>query len=88
MQQRGAAFTIAAPLPGFRPGSLAQAAEVDDKRDEIDATAGREEAKTTFNGRYLQDVLQVPGTAQAAPEVTGPSSPGVTGPWAATMTSG
>ncbi|HZS03031.1 MAG TPA: DNA polymerase III subunit beta [Chloroflexota bacterium] len=65
------------------PGRLnvtANSAEVGDNAGEVDASVDGGEAQIAFNGRYLRDALEALGTAQAALEVTGPSSPGVIKP--------
>ena len=65
------------------PGKMvvsARAEEIGDNQGEIDALVEGEEAKIAFNGRYLQDVLQVLGSGQVALETTSPSSPGVLRP--------
>ncbi len=61
-------------------GVFARAEEIGDNQGEIDALVEGEEAKIAFNGRYLQDVLQVLGSGQVALETTSPSSPGVLRP--------
>lgn len=65
------------------PGRLnvtANSAEVGDNAGEVDASVEGGEAQIAFNGRYLRDALEAIGTAQAALEITGPSSPGVIKP--------
>jgi len=65
------------------PGKMtisARAEEIGDNMGEIDAVVEGEEAKIAFNGKYLQDVLQVLEEGQVALETTNPSSPGVIRP--------
>ncbi|HLH22676.1 MAG TPA: DNA polymerase III subunit beta [Chloroflexota bacterium] len=65
------------------PGRLnvtATSSEVGDNAGEVDASVEGSEAQIAFNGRYLRDALEAIGTAQAALEITGPSSPGVIRP--------
>jgi len=72
-----------APGEELKPGSLAisaRAEEVGDNRGEIDASVEGEEAKIAFNGKYLQEVLQVLDGGQVALEMTSSSSPGVIRP--------
>lgn len=67
---------------GAAPGRLtitARAEEVGDNRGELDAAVEGEAAKIAFNGKYLQDVLQVLD-GQVALETSSPSSPGVIRP--------
>ena len=54
--------------------------EIGDNQGEIDATVEGEAAKIAFNGKYLQDVLQVLDADQVALETSSPSSPGVIKP--------
>ena len=71
------------PGEELKPGSMtisARAEEVGDNRGEIDASVEGEEAKIAFNGKYLQEVLQVLDSGQVALEATSPSSPGVIRP--------
>lgn len=71
------------PGEDVTPGRMvisARAEEIGDNQGEIDALVEGEEAKIAFNGRYLQDVLQVLDTGQVALETTSPSSPGVIRP--------
>lgn len=71
------------PGQELMPGKMvisARAEEIGDNQGEIDAAVEGEEAKIAFNGRYLQDVLQVLDTGQVALEMTSPSSPGVIRP--------
>jgi DNA polymerase-3 subunit beta len=68
------------PGEDVAPGKLqisARAEEVGDNLGEIDASLEGEADKIAFNGRYLQDVLQVLGGGRVALETSGPSSPGV-----------
>jgi DNA polymerase III subunit beta len=68
------------PGEDVAPGKLqisARAEEVGDNVGEIDASLEGEADKIAFNGRYLQDVLQVLGGGRVALETSGPSSPGV-----------
>jgi DNA polymerase-3 subunit beta len=72
-----------APGEGSAPGRLtitARAEEVGDNRGELDAAVEGEAAKIAFNGKYLQEVLQVLDGGQVALETTSPSSPGVIKP--------
>jgi len=72
-----------APGEDIQPGRLtisARAEEIGDNRGEIDATVEGEPAKIAFNGRYLQDVLQVLDGGQVMLETTSPSHPGVIRP--------
>jgi DNA polymerase-3 subunit beta len=65
------------------PGKMsisARAEEIGDNLGEIDAVVEGEEAKIAFNGKYLQDVLQVLENGQVALETTSPSSPGMLRP--------
>ncbi|HEY8490111.1 MAG TPA: DNA polymerase III subunit beta [Dehalococcoidia bacterium] len=71
------------PGEDLTPGRMAisaRAEEVGDNRGELDATVEGEEAKIAFNGRYLQDVLQVLDAGQVALETSGPTLPGVLRP--------
>jgi DNA polymerase-3 subunit beta len=72
-----------APGEGTAPGRLtitARAEEVGDNRGELDAAVEGEAAKIAFNGKYLQDVLQILDGGQVALETSSPSSPGVIRP--------
>ena len=65
------------------PGRMtiaARAEEIGDNQGELDAQVEGEPAKIAFNGRYLQDVLQVLDGGRVALETTGPSQPGVIRP--------
>ena len=65
------------------PGKLmiyARAEEIGDNQGEIDAAVEGEPAKIAFNGKYLQDVLNVLDTDRVALETSSPSSPGVIRP--------
>jgi DNA polymerase III subunit beta len=65
------------------PGKLtiyARAEEIGDNQGEIDATVEGDPAKIAFNGKYLQDVLQVLDADRVALETSSPSSPGVIKP--------
>ncbi|MPZ24311.1 MAG: DNA polymerase III subunit beta [Dehalococcoidia bacterium] len=65
------------------PGKLvvsAKAEEIGDNTGEMDATVEGEASKIAFNGKYLQEVLQVLEGGQVALETTSPSSPGVLRP--------
>jgi DNA polymerase-3 subunit beta len=65
---------------GAAPGRMtisARAEEIGDNQGELDAAVEGEPAKIAFNGRYLQDVLQVLDGGRVALETTGPSQPGV-----------
>jgi tRNA-dihydrouridine synthase len=53
---------------------------IGDNLGELDAVVEGEEAKIAFNGKYLQDVLQVLEGGQVALEMTSSSSPGVLRP--------
>ncbi len=70
---------IVTPGEAVTPGKVeisARAEEVGDNQGEIDAAVEGEGVKIAFNGKYLQDVLQVL-EGQLAMETTGPSSQGV-----------
>lgn len=72
-----------APGEDVAPGKMtisARAEEIGDNLGEIDAMVEGEESKIAFNGKYLQDVLQVLESEQVALETTSPSSPGVIRP--------
>ena len=65
------------------PGKMsisAKAEEIGDNLGEIDAAVEGEASKIAFNGKYLQEVLQVLEGGQVALETTSPSSPGVMRP--------
>ena len=65
------------------PGKMtiaARAEEIGDNQGELDAQVEGEGSKIAFNGRYLQDVLQVLDGGRVALETTGPSQPGVIRP--------
>lgn len=65
------------------PGRMtisARAEEIGDNEGSLDAAVEGEPAKIAFNGRYLQDVLQVLDGGRVALETTGPSQPGVIRP--------
>ena len=72
-----------APGEELTPGKMtisARAEEIGDNLGELDAVVEGEEAKIAFNGKYLQDVLQVLEGGQVALEMTSSSSPGVLRP--------
>jgi DNA polymerase-3 subunit beta len=65
------------------PGQMtlsARAEEIGDNEGALDATVEGEPAKIAFNGKYLQEVLQVLDGGRVALETTGPSQPGVIRP--------
>jgi len=65
------------------PGRMtvaARAEEIGENQGELDAQVEGEASKIAFNGRYLQDVLQVLDGGRVALETTGPSQPGVIRP--------
>lgn len=65
------------------PGQMtisARAEEIGDNTGVLDAQVDGEPSKIAFNGRYLQDVLQVLDGGRVALETTGPSQPGVIRP--------
>ncbi|HXK34739.1 MAG TPA: DNA polymerase III subunit beta [Dehalococcoidia bacterium] len=65
------------------PGQMtvsARAEEIGDNTGVLDAQVEGEPSKIAFNGRYLQDVLQVLDAGRVALETTGPSQPGVIRP--------
>ena len=65
------------------PGRMtiaARAEEIGDNQGELDAQVEGEPSKIAFNGRYLQDVLQVLDGGRVVLETTGPSQPGVIRP--------
>lgn len=71
------------PGEDLTPGSMmltANAAEVGDNRDEIDATVDGAAAQIAFNAKYLADVLGVITTGQVAVELQSPANPGVIKP--------
>ncbi len=57
-----------------------KAEEMAENVGEVDAKIEGEAAKIAFNGKYLQDVLQVIDAEQVCLETTSPSSPGVIRP--------
>lgn len=66
-----------------KPGEMtisARAEEIGDNSGMLDATVEGEPSKIAFNGKYLQDVLQVLDGGRVALETTGPSQPGVIRP--------
>lgn len=68
---------------GGSPGEMtvsARAEEIGDNQGQLDAQVEGEPSKIAFNGRYLQDVLQVLDGGRVALETTGPSQPGVIRP--------
>ncbi len=68
---------------GGAPGHMtvaARAEEIGENQGELDAAVEGESAKIAFNGKYLQDVLQVLDGGRVALETTGPSQPGVIRP--------
>lgn len=68
---------------GAGPGQMtvsARAEEIGDNEGKLDAQVEGEASKIAFNGRYLQDVLQVLDGGRVALETTGPSQPGVIKP--------
>ncbi len=72
-------------VPGedLTPGSLlltANAAEVGDNRNEIDASVDGQNAQIAFNAKYMSEVLSVITTPQVALELQSPSNPGVVKP--------
>lgn len=71
------------PGEDLTPGSLlmtANAAEVGDNRNEIDATVDGATAQIAFNAKFMSDVLNAISTAQVALELQSPSNPGVIKP--------
>ena len=65
------------------PGQMtisARAEEIGDNQGQLDAAVEGEASKIAFNGRYLQDVLQVLDGGRVSLETTGPSQPGVIRP--------
>ncbi len=68
---------------GGAPGQMtivARAEEIGDNEGMLDAQVEGEPAKIAFNGKYLQEVLQVLDGGRVALETTGPSQPGVIRP--------
>lgn len=68
------------PGEDITPGSLtllANAAEVGDSRNDIDASVDGQSAQIAFNAKYMQDVLTIMETTQVALELQTPSNPGV-----------
>ncbi len=66
-----------------KPGEMtisARAEEIGDNSGVLDAQVEGEPSKIAFNGKYLQDVLQVLDGGRVALETTGPSQPGVIRP--------
>jgi len=66
-----------------QPGEMtivARAEEIGDNSGVLDATVEGEPSKIAFNGKYLQEVLQVLDGGRVALETTGPSQPGVIRP--------
>ncbi len=65
------------------PGHMtvsARAEEIGENQGQLDATVEGESSKIAFNGKYLQEVLQVLDGGRVALETTGPSQPGVIRP--------
>jgi DNA polymerase-3 subunit beta len=65
------------------PGRMtinARSEEIGENSGDLDATVEGEASKIAFNGRYLQDVLQVLDAGRVSLETTGPSHPGVIRP--------
>ncbi len=65
------------------PGHMtvsARAEEIGDNEGKLDAAVEGEPSKIAFNGKYLQEVLQVLDGGRVALETTGPSQPGVIRP--------
>ncbi|MBI5284242.1 MAG: DNA polymerase III subunit beta [Chloroflexi bacterium] len=68
---------------GGAPGEMkvsARAEEIGDNEGRLDAAVEGEPSKIAFNGKYLQEVLQVLDGGRVALETTGPSQPGVIRP--------
>ncbi len=68
---------------GGAPGEMkvsARAEEIGDNEGRLDAAVEGEASKIAFNGKYLQEVLQVLDGGRVALETTGPSQPGVIRP--------
>jgi DNA polymerase-3 subunit beta len=71
------------PGEDLTPGSImltANAAEVGDNRNELEATVDGAPAQIAFNAKYLSDVLSAITTGQVAVELQSPSNPGVIKP--------
>ena len=71
------------PAAGDGPGSLtiaANAADVGDNVNQIDAVVEGEPITVAFNFKYITEVLGVISSGQAALEVSGPTQPGVVKP--------
>ena len=71
------------PGEDLTPGNLlltANAAEVGDNRNEIDASVDGQNAQIAFNAKYMSDVLNVIGTGQVALELQQSNNPGVVKP--------
>jgi DNA polymerase-3 subunit beta len=58
----------------------ANAAEIGDSRNEVEASVDGQNAQIAFNAKYLGDVLNVISTGQVALEMQTPSNPGVVKP--------
>ena len=68
---------------GGAPGEMkvsARAEEIGDNEGRLDAAVEGEPSKIAFNGKYLQEDLQVLDGGRVALETTGPSQPGVIRP--------
>ena len=68
---------------GGAPGHMtvsARAEEIGDNTGALDAAVEGDASKIAFNGKYLQEVLQVLDGGRVALETTGPSQPGVIRP--------
>ena len=68
---------------GGAPGEMkvsARAEEIGDNEGRLDAAVEGEASKIAFNGKSLQEVLQVLDGGRVALETTGPSQPGVIRP--------
>lgn len=66
-----------------KPGEMtisARAEEIGDNSGVLDAQVEGDASKIAFNGKYLQEVLQVLDGGRVALETTGPSQPGVIRP--------
>ncbi len=71
------------PGEDLTPGSMvlsANAAEVGDNRNEVEATVDGQAAQIAFNAKYMTDVLGAISTGQVAIELQSPSNPGVIKP--------
>lgn len=71
------------PGEDITPGSVlltANAAEIGDSRNEVEASVDGQNAQIAFNAKYLGDVLNVISTGQVALEMQTPSNPGVVKP--------